>query len=91
MIRVIPRKSIFETGTTYQVEAEEDESVWGLKERIQLLTGIPLTDQRLIIRGKIREDNKTLKQLGLVGGETLQLRMSIFFNLECCSGLYTRN
>jgi hypothetical protein len=55
------------------VEAEEDESVWGLKERIQLLTGIPMEDQRLLIRGKVREDEKTLKQHGLVGGETLLL------------------
>jgi len=62
---------------THQVEAEEDESVWGLKERIQLLTGIPMEDQRLLIRGKVREDEKTLKQHGLVGGETLLLSKSL--------------
>jgi Ubiquitin family len=65
--------------TKYEVEAEEDESVRGLKERLELLTGIPLSDQMLRIRGKIRKNDKTLKQLGLVGGETLQLRMSIFY------------
>jgi hypothetical protein len=57
----------------YQVEAEENESVWGLKERIQLLTGISMEEQRLFIRGKVREDELTLKQHGLVGGETILL------------------
>jgi len=66
---------------THQVEAEEDESVWGLKERIQLLTGVPMEDQRLLIRGKVREDEKTLKQHGLVGGETLLLSKPLSLTL----------
>jgi hypothetical protein len=49
--------------------------VWGLKERWALCMGLsePLAMywQRITYRGKVLQDQKTLKDEGLVGGETL--------------------
>jgi hypothetical protein len=58
---------------TTQIEVEEDETIWGLKERWALVSGETLTDNhRLTYRGKFMDDQKTLKEEGLVGGETLR-------------------
>jgi hypothetical protein len=69
---VISLKIVTGLFTATQVEAEEDETVWGLKERWALITGLPMqmTD-RLSYRGKLLQDEKKLKEEGLVGGETL--------------------
>jgi hypothetical protein len=57
---------------TKQVDVEEDETVWGLKERWALIASIHMTtEQRMTHRGKVLQDEKTLKEEGLVGGETL--------------------
>ena len=57
--------------TGSQVDVEEDETVWGLKERWALITGLSVIDHRMTHRGKMLQDEKTLRQEGLVGGETL--------------------
>jgi len=56
----------------HKVDAEETETIWGLKERLCLITGINLSHElNIIYRGKWLQDDKTVKEEGLVGGETL--------------------
>jgi len=59
-------------GDVHRVDVEEDETFWGLKERYSLITGIPISGLgRMVYREKRMEDWNTLKEAGLVGGETL--------------------
>jgi len=56
----------------HQVDVEEEETIWGLKERLSLITSnIDIPGRRIMYRGKLLEDNRTVKEEGLVGGEML--------------------
>ncbi|KZS93258.1 hypothetical protein SISNIDRAFT_485532 [Sistotremastrum niveocremeum HHB9708] len=60
-------------GVTFEVEVEELATVPNLKAKVAVATGIPVEQQNLIIFGKIRSNDKTLKDHGLRGGETVYL------------------
>jgi len=62
-VRVAPSRVI------QQVDAEEEETIFGLKERLSLILGGTITTMRR--HGKIFQDEKMMKEEGLVGGETL--------------------
>jgi hypothetical protein len=49
-------------GPTYHINAEEDELVEGLKQRVFLESGIPPLEQLLLLRDNVLQDHLTLKQ-----------------------------
>jgi hypothetical protein len=51
------------------VDAEEEETIWGLKERLSLIIGAGIANMNR--HGKLFQDDKKVKDEGLVGGETL--------------------
>jgi hypothetical protein len=57
--------------STSQIDVEEDETVGELKERCALLMGLSLIPRGITYRSKMLDNGKTLKDEGLVGGETL--------------------
>jgi Ubiquitin family len=60
-------------GPTYVVEAEEEELVEGLKQRIFLESGIPPSVQLLMLRDNVLQDHLTLKQEELHGQEDIDM------------------
>ncbi|KAF4656680.1 hypothetical protein FOZ61_006748 [Perkinsus olseni] len=61
-------------GSTVEVSIDNSATVEELKKVVQERTQIPKETQRLIFRGQILADDKTLKDAGLVeGGQTIHL------------------
>lgn len=60
-------------GPEYRVEAQEDELVEGLKQRIFLESDIPPADQLLFLREKLLQDQHTLREEGVDGRENLDV------------------
>lgn len=53
-------------GHTHTLEIQSTLTIAGLKEEIEVLTGIPTAYQRLLARGSnLKEDNATLSDVGL--------------------------
>ena len=52
-------------GPAYDIEAEEEELVEGLKQRIFLESGIPASGQLLLLHDNVLQDHLTLKQEGI--------------------------
>jgi hypothetical protein len=84
-VRLLPLTIRRPSGATFNVEISEDDTVFELKKMIQAVAGIPVEEQSLQIRGKIREEHLSLKKHGLVGGETVILCEN--FILECTYAL----
>ena len=60
-------------GPTFDIEAEEEELVEGLKQRVFLESGIPPLEQLLMLRDNILQDHLTLEQEGLHGEEDIDV------------------
>jgi hypothetical protein len=60
-------------GPSYDIEAEEDELVEGLKQRVFLESGIPPSEQLLMQRDNVLQDHLTLKQEELHGEEDIDV------------------
>jgi hypothetical protein len=63
-------------GEPFQIDTEEDETVFELKERCALMYNIDITNTKKVIlmhRSKVLRDEMTLKKEGLSGGELLML------------------
>jgi len=63
-------------GAPFQIDTEEDETVFEFKERCALVYDIDITSKKRVTlhyRGKILQDEMTLKEEGLSGGESLML------------------
>jgi hypothetical protein len=70
-------------GPTYDIEAEEEELVEGLKQRIFLESGIPPSGQLLMLRDNVLQDHLTLKQEDLHGQEDIDV-----INLDSLAGAF---
>ena len=60
-------------GPEYEVEAQEDELVEGLKQRICLESDIPPIDQLLFLGERLLQDQHTLREEGVDGREVLDV------------------
>lgn len=60
-------------GPIYHVTAEDDELIEGLKQRIFLEAGIPASDQLLLLKDRLLQDQLTLKQEKVDGEADLEL------------------
>ena len=60
-------------GPEYGIEAQEDELVEGLKQRIFIESNIPPVDQLLFLRERLLQDQHTLREEGVDGREDLDM------------------
>jgi len=57
----------------YPIDFGVDDSVANLRSHIASLTGVPANLQKLMFKGLVKEDSKSLRQLGVVAGSKLML------------------
>jgi len=60
-------------GKTFQFEVEDNDSVERLKSKIENLSGVPLADQRLKLKGKELQNTSTLQECNVKDKATLFL------------------
>ena len=61
------------TGKTYDVDCEPSDTFADIKQRICETEGIPVDQQRMISKGRCCIDEVTLKDFGIVKGDTIHL------------------
>ena len=61
------------TGRTVSLETDLDREVETMTRQLEAKTGIPKDHQHLVSRGKVLKDNRTLKEYGISGGETIEM------------------
>lgn len=49
----------------YSVSSAPDETIHQLKEKLEALTMLPVSNQKLMLKGLIKDDNVTLKEAGI--------------------------
>jgi len=65
------------TGRIVEIEANPQDTVLGLKERIQMRDGIPPSNQRLVFQGKAISDSQTLHLVGIRHRSTVHLVLGL--------------
>jgi hypothetical protein len=65
------------TGRIIEIEANPQDTVLGLKERIQMRDGIPPANQRLIHQGKALSDSQILVLMGIKHRTTIHLVLGL--------------
>jgi hypothetical protein len=65
------------TGRKIEIEANPQDTVMGLKERIQIRDGIPPINQRLIFHGKALSDSQVLQIVGIKHRDTVHLVLGL--------------
>ena len=60
-------------GADLMVNSRLSDSVEELKRKIQAMSAIPIEHQRLIFRGRVLENNKTLRECDLENEDTIFL------------------
>lgn len=65
------------TGRMLEIEANPQDTVLGLKERIQMRDGIPPSNQRLVFQGKALSDSQILHLAGIKPRSTIHLVLGL--------------
>jgi len=65
------------TGRIVEIEANPQDTVLGLKERIQMRDGIPPSNQRLVFQGKAISDSQILQVIGIRHRSTVHLVLGL--------------
>ena len=60
-------------GNVITLEVDENESIGGVKKKIEQAENIPIEQQRLFINNKLMADNKTLKEYNIEDEDTINL------------------
>jgi hypothetical protein len=60
-------------GTKFDLEITPDDTIGGIKEKIEAVAGHPTNEQRLIYAGKRLEDHRTADDYGVIEGGILHL------------------
>jgi hypothetical protein len=63
------------TGKTKVLMVEADETIMSVKEKIKVITGVPVDEQRLAFTGKDLESQNTISHYNIPNGATLFLVM----------------
>lgn len=62
-------------GKTYTLSVEESDTIKTVKEKIEVMEGIPPVVQKFSYDGRQLEDDKTLSDYNIYHGETLHLEL----------------
>ncbi|CAB0008917.1 unnamed protein product [Nesidiocoris tenuis] len=65
------------SGKTVDIDIDPDDTIFRIKERVEVLEGIPPQQQRLIFCGKQLNDEKTILEANIIGGSTLHLVLAL--------------
>jgi ubiquitin-like protein Nedd8 len=65
------------SGVQHTFNVEENDKIEFLKKQVEEKVGIPPIQQRLVFSGKILPDDKTIKEVGLKAGQTIQLILQL--------------
>jgi len=65
------------SGGINKLDVEETDKITYLKQLIQEKVGIAVQQQRLVMNGKILPDDKTVKDVALKAGDTVQLILQL--------------
>ena len=70
------------TGRTITVGISLENVTKIVKRRIEAKTGIPTDNQQLVTGGKVFMDNRSLKDYGLSGGETIEMKAKLLGGMK---------
>jgi ubiquitin-like protein Nedd8 len=65
------------SGVQHTFNVDENDKIEYLKKQVEEKVGIPPIQQRLVFSGKILADDKTVKELNLKAGTTIQLILQL--------------